>query len=160
MSDEREPVEIRRLSDADLPAWVALQVDASPDGFSERSLAREFRVPVSRRWGAFSAGRLVGSLIGWQVIDELQIIQVVVAAAARRQGIGRSLMEAATATSRDEGGECLTLEVRAGNEAAIALYRALGFEAHGQRRGFYSDGEDAVWMRLVIAEDDPPDSPI
>jgi ribosomal-protein-alanine N-acetyltransferase len=46
----------------------------------------------------------------------------------------------------------ITLEVRASNEVARNLYRKLGFEDSGLRKGYYSDtGEDAVimWKKLM-----------
>ena len=43
------------------------------------------------------------------------------------------------------GNEALTLEVRAGNERAIALYRRIGMAPAGVRKGYYEDdGEDAL----------------
>ena len=49
---------------------------------------------------------------------------------------------------RPSNGSCATLEVRASNEAALAMYRKAGFRAAGFRRAYYSDGEDAVLMNL------------
>lgn len=43
-------------------------------------------------------------------------------------------------------GAAATLEVRAGNAAAVALYRRLGFEEVGRRRRYYADGSDALLM--------------
>ena len=41
----------------------------------------------------------------------------------------------------------MTLEVRASNHGAMALYEKLGFKVIGRRRGYYTDdGEDAVVM--------------
>jgi [ribosomal protein S18]-alanine N-acetyltransferase len=43
----------------------------------------------------------------------------------------------------------LDLEVREGNEGAIALYRGLGFGVVGRRRGYYREPvEDAVLMQM------------
>jgi len=42
------------------------------------------------------------------------------------------------------------LEVRRTNRPAIRLYRSLGFSAIGVRRRYYSDGEDAIEMMLVL----------
>jgi [ribosomal protein S18]-alanine N-acetyltransferase len=48
----------------------------------------------------------------------------------------------------------LFIEVAARNDAAQALYRALGFTAAGVRRGYYAQGqdgaEDAIVMRLAL----------
>jgi ribosomal-protein-alanine N-acetyltransferase len=41
----------------------------------------------------------------------------------------------------------LTLEVRAGNDPAIALYEKFGFRVEGRRKAYYSDNhEDALIM--------------
>ena len=47
------------------------------------------------------------------------------------------------------------LEVRASNAAACRLYSKMGFEEVGIRKGYYSDGEDALLMekRLVNNEE-------
>lgn len=61
----------------------------------------------------------------------------------RRQGIGRRLLEQLLQFA---AGGAVCLEVRYDNEAAIALYRRVGFQKVGLRRG-YSKGADAVTMR-------------
>ena len=49
---------------------------------------------------------------------------------------------------KSRGAYCLTLEVRASNEAAIGLYDKLGFAAVGRRRGYYEKPrEDACILR-------------
>jgi ribosomal-protein-alanine N-acetyltransferase len=55
--------------------------------------------------------------------------------------------------ARGRQARLVTLEVRAGNEAAIGLYRRFGFEAIATRRGYYGDDdEDAVVMTLELGE--------
>jgi ribosomal-protein-alanine N-acetyltransferase len=44
------------------------------------------------------------------------------------------------------------LEVRKGNTAAVNLYQKQGFSISAVRRGFYSDGEDAYFMELSLAD--------
>ena len=46
----------------------------------------------------------------------------------------------------------MTLEVRRGNAAARRLYESLGFEEVGVRRNYYGSGEDALIMRLALAD--------
>jgi RimJ/RimL family protein N-acetyltransferase len=60
---------------------------------------------------------------------------ITVAGAARRRGIGRALMLALEAWAHDVGVERLTLGVFTGNEAAIDLYRSLGYVEEGIERG-------------------------
>ena len=55
------------------------------------------------------------------------------------------------AADRADGVRTVHLEVRRSNQAAIALYRQLGFEQVGERRGYYRDnGEDALLMSLSL----------
>ena len=55
---------------------------------------------------------------------------------------------------RGLGAFCMTLEVRAGNAPAIALYRAFGFETVGRRPRYYQDPEeDACLMTKTLSEE-------
>ena len=62
---------------------------------------------------------------------------LMVAQTARRQGVGRALLEAAVDWARGAGIRKLELHVFPWNEAAIALYERFGFEREGYRRGHY-----------------------
>ena len=54
-----------------------------------------------------------------------------------------------------EGAQVFTLEVRASNDAAIALYIKHGFMPEGLRKKYYEDnGEDAILMVRRRKEDD------
>ncbi len=141
---------IRTLLPRDLDRWHTLQSQALPDAYDKASLEAELTRPRSRSWGAEHDGRLVGVLLAWRVLDELQILQIVVAPPRRRLGVASALMKQAIDETRMSEGTSITLEVRAGNSAAIGLYRALGFERDGLRRGLYPDGEDGVLMRLHL----------
>ena len=81
------------------------------------------------------------------VLDEGQITNVAVHPDARRRGYGRVITKALVAYAKEHGLMSISLEVRESNEAAIALYRACGFEICGRRRGFYRKPlEDALIM--------------
>ncbi|HKF73539.1 MAG TPA: GNAT family N-acetyltransferase [Stellaceae bacterium] len=66
-----------------------------------------------------------------------EIVTLGVAPQARRRGAARALLEDLLGRARALGIASLTLEVAEDNAAAFALYRALGFEAAGTRRGYY-----------------------
>ena len=89
-------------------------------------------------------------LVSWHVADELHIINVATRPDRRRRGIGRALMEAVVGYAREERMRHVLLEVRRSNEAAIALYRSVGFFAMGVRARYYPDDEDAVEMVLML----------
>jgi ribosomal-protein-alanine N-acetyltransferase len=72
------------------------------------------------------------------------IVTLGVAPAARRRGAARALLEDLLARARGLGVAALTLEVADDNAAAFALYRALGFEPAGTRRGYYRRPDASV----------------
>jgi [ribosomal protein S18]-alanine N-acetyltransferase len=74
----------------------------------------------------------------------------------RRLGIATGLLSAMCRQAIDVGITALTLEVRAHNPEAQALYRAFGFAPAGVRRNYYAEtGEDALvmWVHDVDQED-------
>jgi ribosomal protein S18 acetylase RimI-like enzyme len=70
--------------------------------------------------------------------------------AHRGRGGGRMLMEAALA-ARPEDVHKIELEVWPDNEAAIALYRKLGFEEEGLRRAHYRRRDGSLRSSLIMA---------
>ena len=65
---------------------------------------------------------------------------------ARRKGAGAAL--ASVVAALPPPGGCALLEVAAGNTAARATYAAAGWREVGVRRAYYTDGSDAVLMRV------------
>ena len=97
-----------------------------------------------------SGGVMGGMLIARKAADEAELLTLAVAPACRRSGLGRSLLEAATKALRESGTKQLFLEVDEGNEAALALYRALGAQPVGQRAGYYEHGANATIFSLAL----------
>lgn len=95
--------------------------------------------------GELPATEPVAFCLYQQVIDEVSILQLATAPAARRRGHGLRLLRFVQAAAQAAGCAQLFLEVRRGNTAAIALYGAAGFVQAGVRRRYYADnGEDAL----------------
>lgn len=89
-------------------------------------------------------GRPVGYVCCWVVLDEMHVGTIGVDPAARRDGIGRRMLQAAHDWAIGRGATAAHLEVRAGNAAAISMYESMGYRRVGVRRGYYADnGEDA-----------------
>ena len=94
-------------------------------------------------------------LLGWagfeHVCGEGSITNVAVEPASRRSGIGQALVVSLIKEAEKLSLECLILEVRVSNSAAIALYNKLGFVSLGVRPGFYeAPREDALMMRITF----------
>ena len=100
--------------------------------------------------GLWQDEALVALACGWLVVDELHVTVVAVDPAQRRLGLGRQVLNALLEQARAEGARHATLEVAAGNTAALALYARLGFATAGIRRAYYRNGDDALiqWLRI------------
>ena len=71
------------------------------------------------------------------VLDEGQITNIAVSSEYRRRGLGRAVTEALLEYAVNKGIVSVSLEVRASNVPAIALYESLGFALCGVRKDFY-----------------------
>ncbi len=110
-----------------------------------------FEAELAHPHGRFLVARLEAQLVAfgalWLLVDEAHIINLAVSQKFRRQGIGRKLVVELLGMAKDAGILCATLEVRAGNEAAIRLYETMGFERTAIRKRYYPDNnEDALVM--------------
>lgn len=90
-------------------------------------------------------GRIVGYCSFWRIFDEAHINNFAVHPDWRRRGIGRALLTHSLAEAAAVGAPKTTLEVRASNAPAIALYEGGGFARAGFRRAYYTHPvEDAL----------------
>ena len=98
-------------------------------------------------------GQVVGYVGCQTVLDEGYITNVAVSSDCRRQGVGRALIAELVQRARAQGLSFVTLEARASNAPAIALYEGAGFVRVGVRKNFYTaPTEDAVLMTLFLKE--------
>ena len=90
------------------------------------------------------------------VLDEGYISNVAVASEARRRGIADALLDALAARTKDTLA-FLTLEVRASNAPAIALYKKHDFSVVGRRKNYYEQPqEDALLMTHFFEKEEIP----
>lgn len=96
---------------------------------------------------ALASGVLAGFVLGWAVLDELHLHDLVVAPEQRRRGLGRLLLAAFAASGRRTWARRILLDVRASNVPALAFYRRCGFEVAGCRPDYYDfPKEDGLLM--------------
>lgn len=101
---------------------------------------------------AVAEGRPAGYLLARHAADEGEILNLGVAPAARRRGIGRALVREGLNALAALGATRVFLEVRESNAAARALYAEFGFGEVGRRRGYYRrPTEDAIVLRAAIS---------
>jgi len=146
-SPETAPqLEVRRLAYSDLPVVLSIERRSFPAPWSISMFAHELSKPSSVCLAAVEAVRVVGYLVCTRYHDVWHLMSVAVVPDRRRRGIAAELVTCLLAETRSAGAR-YTLEVRASNRAAIAMYEGMGFRRAGVRNRYYSDnGEDALIM--------------
>lgn len=168
------PVTLRRLVEADLPAYKALRdqmLAREPTAFTSDA-PTEATKPASSYLdrlglarpdggqfviGAWRGDHLVGA-IGCERDPRVKVrhvghvIGTMLLAEERGHGLGRALLDALIAEARGAVGlEMLTLTVTAGNAPAIRLYERAGFVRYGtQPRAIRVDGRDHDKDQMVL----------
>lgn len=87
------------------------------------------------------ADQIEGFIVYSLICGEAEVYDIAVSPAHRRKGIGEMLLK-----NMLQKCERAFLEVRESNAGAKALYKKMGFKESGMRKGYYSDGENAVVM--------------
>ena len=93
---------------------------------------------------------LSGYVLFHRVAGEAELLRLAVDPPERRRRIGHALVERGLERLRRENVKVCFLEVRMDNEAAIELYKRMGFARVGRRRGYYRDGTDALILSLPL----------
>jgi ribosomal-protein-alanine N-acetyltransferase len=112
--------------------------------WSEEALRETVKLPGVFAFASERGGAVSGIVVGRQVLDEAEILNLAVIAGMRRQGEGRALVECIVNRFAEAKVSRVFLEVRESNAGAIAFYRGLGFQATGVRRDYYQDPKEAA----------------
>lgn len=98
------------------------------------------------------AGTILGYASLQTVLDEGYVNNLAVLPAYRRMGIASALLEEFRRYGAANQLAFLTLEVRASNAPAIALYAKHGYAQVGRRKNYYAHPkEDAILMTLEFS---------
>lgn len=152
---------VRPARGSDLPRLAEIEAVSFSDAWPVELLAVELIHPHAI---LLTASRGRGSVAGYAALryaaGEAELLRVGVDPAERRRGLARALVEEGLSRLHDKQIEVCHLEVRIDNRGAIALYETLGFEPTGRRRGYYSDGTDALLMSKTLSDAPGPAIPL
>ena len=127
---------------------AALEAICFQDPWSENSVASELNNPLSFWLVALEGDRVAGYVGSQTVMGETDMMNVAVHPDFRRRGVAEALILALVEELKAMDSHCLTLEVRASNAPAIALYEKMGFSQIGLRKNYYRNPrEDALILR-------------
>ena len=143
---------ISDASEALLPEIQRIEQQSFSVPWTEQMLRVQL-APDSHVFLTARAGERVVGYIGMMyVLDEGYISNVAVHPDYRRRGVADALLRELEARARALLLSFLTLEVRAQNAAAIALYEKHGYRVAGRRKNYYEKPtEDALLMTLTLA---------
>ncbi|MEM9750151.1 MAG: GNAT family N-acetyltransferase [Pseudomonadota bacterium] len=106
--------------------------------------------PFTVAWLAALDAHPVGFAMVRRAADEAEVLTICTDRDHRRKGVGRQLLAAIEQWSCANHVHALFLEASIQNEAACSLYRDVGFEQVGRRRGYYGNGADAhIFARRI-----------
>ncbi len=147
--ERKKKVQIVPMNGDHLDEVAELERLCFPDPWSRNMLKEELENDLAAFLVALDEQGTVVGYAGLQVVlDEGYILNV----AVRRQGVAGQLLNVFLNFAKGNQLAFLTLEVRASNYAAIALYGSRGFRGMGRRKNYYEHPrEDAVIMTLDLA---------
>lgn len=97
------------------------------------------------------------TILGYSILmigpDESHILTLGINPDWQRRGLGEKMLHYLIDLSAEHGAKSVLLDVRESNQGAARLYRQLGFEQIGRRKGYYPamcGREDALVMQLRL----------
>ena len=147
-------LQLRPMSVNDLAAVAALEAEvfgpSHHEPWSEQVFADDLAEPGHVWWVAHDEGQIVGYAGAVHVAGDMQISNVAVAQARRREGIAARLLARVTYDGQMLGATVSSLEVDVDNTAAQRLYARLGYKEIGCRPNYYGAGHDALIMEAPL----------
>ena len=140
---------MRLMAQGDVDAVLAIEQAVQRFPWTRGNFADALNSGYICRVDEAEEGGIRGYAILMPAADEAELLNIGVAAAQQRKGLGRAMLAEMLNVAHDKNMQRVFLEVRSSNVAAIALYRSAGFSEIGLRRGYYQNAngsEDALVM--------------
>lgn len=144
---------LRALHMRDLPALMRIETSAYEFPWTE-GIFRDCLAAGYECWVLEDGGELLGYGVLSAAAGEAHILNICVAPAQQRRGLGRLLVRRLLDLARWHKAAQVFLEVRPTNPHAITLYLSEGFGQIGVRKGYYpaqGGREDAIVMGIELA---------
>ena len=118
---------------------------------AELTSPRSYHFVATRQGG--KKDLVLSYIFFWLFMEEVHILNLATHPDFRKLGIASSLLLFVLDFAYQRGGILYLLEVREGNQAAVSLYRKVGFTSWGVRKKYYADtDEDGIIMGFFYAD--------
>lgn len=152
------PPVVEKVEDEDLPRLAEIHERSFAHAWGADELASMkaqdgVMILTARRASPYGTRQPLGFLILRLVADEAEVLTIAVDPRHRGRGVGKKLLQDGMFRLYSERCSSLFLEVDAGNDNALLLYRSLGFRQVGERKGYYKASENdgtALVMRVDL----------
>lgn len=149
-----EQVTFRKMTLHDVDKVYEIEKESFTLAWTKEAFEQEM---VKNEFAYYVVAKTEEDIIGycgmWLVIDEAHITNIAISPSQRGKKLGEALMKAAIDAAKAHGAKLMTLEARVSNIVAINLYKKLGFQNGGIRKGYYTDNqEDAIVMWVNFDE--------
>jgi ribosomal-protein-alanine N-acetyltransferase len=145
----------RKMVRDDLPQLFAIEQSSQGAPWTEETFKACFEMECDG-WVVEHEGRIAGYIVLSLKPEECHILNLCVARAFQRQGLGRKLLEFGLDEAKKRKMGIAYLEVRRSNSRAIALYRKMKFLMIGERKNYYqtvNGPEDALIFAMSLTND-------
>jgi len=149
---EEKSLYIRALKDADIRSVLEIERQMYTYPWSEEIFRDCLKVGYSN-WALIKDDSFIGFAILSIAAGEAHILNICLDPTYKRQGLGKAFLDELFIVAKKKKVDCIFLEVRPSNIAAVNLYKKIGFKQIGQRKNYYpaeSGREDAIVFSFDI----------
>lgn len=143
-------MKIRFWEERDLSAIADLERECFSDPWSSQAIEETAKRQDFIGLVLEFQGEVVGYVGCLFAFDQADILLIAVSKNHRGKGWGKTLLEKALGVLKINQVQNVFLEVRKSNLVARSCYAGRGFKEIAERKGYYSDGEDAIIMEKEI----------
>ena len=140
-------MDILKVSHSDLDKILEIENESFIKPFKKENFLYELdENPFSRFYKLVIDNEIIGFLLLYVTFDSSSIVQIAIQKDKRNQGFAEFLLQNVEKLLIKDEVNFITLEVRVSNIPARKLYKKLGYEEINIKKGYYEDGEDAIYM--------------
>lgn len=139
---------IRPMEKRDIPQVTEIEAICFSEPWSIRILEEGMDSRFDWFWVFETETGMIGGYCNLRIVaGDGELMRIAVRPEFRGYGFGKKLMDVLVDSARHQGAGHMSLEVRAGNEMAVNLYKTYGFQKEAVRKEYYRDPvEDAIIM--------------